>query len=342
MKKLSYLILPLFLFFGIQKVSASDVLSANVPSNWCGNGADTCTFTQGQTRTIGFGGAFNGYGNGSVVFTYFQYGRGSVYEATIENTNGALFQCNLLTTNSYIDNDKQYSIVTATCPVDFSLYGMKNLYLHNVAYTSEVIINDFQLSNRITFVQDSKYDIIKNIQALNIAELSTKLSNIYSRLDGGFHDIYELLKGNNDEILKKQQELLEQQQKNTDAVNNLNNSLNDSNISGANDSLNGFTNNELFNDTTGILAIIQAPINMLNSLTNTSCSPLSLPLPFLNVNLDIPCLSSIFAKHLSTELLTLLKLAINGFLVYKILCSFAMDIHNYKDPDSDRLEVIEL
>lgn len=125
-------------------------------------------------------------------------------------------------------------------------------------------------------------------------------------------------------------------------LDNINGSLNNSDISGANEDLNKFTENDAFKDNTGILAIIQAPINMLNSLTSTTCSPLSLPIPFLNVDLDIPCLSSIFTKHLSTELLTLLKLSINGFLVYKILCSFVMDIHNYKDPDSDRLEVLDL
>lgn len=341
-KKLFYFLIPILSFFSIQIVNASAVISADVPSNWCGSGADTCSFTYNETKSINFKNAFFGYGNGVVTFTYFQFGKGSLYEVTAENSNGLLSQCNLLTTSSYIDSDKQYSIVTATCPVDFSNSGLKNIYFHNVAVTNEVILSDFQLSNRVTFVQDSKYDIISSIQSININELLTRLSNIYGRIDSGFHDIYELLEGNNDEILKKQQDLLEQQQKNTDAVNNLNNSLNDSNISGANDALNGFTNNELFKDSTGILAIIQAPINMLNSITSATCSPLTLPIPYMNFDIKIPCLSTVLSKHFSSELLTLLKLAINGFIMYKVLCSLVMDIHSYKDPDSDKLEVLDL
>lgn len=125
-------------------------------------------------------------------------------------------------------------------------------------------------------------------------------------------------------------------------IDEVNGSLNNSDVSGANNDLNNFTENELFKDSTGILAIIQAPINMLNSITSATCSPLTLPIPYMNFDIKIPCLSTVLSKHFSSELLTLLKLAINGFIIYKVLCSLVMDIHSYKDPDSDKLEVLDL
>lgn len=125
-------------------------------------------------------------------------------------------------------------------------------------------------------------------------------------------------------------------------IDEVNGSINNSDVSGANSDLNNFTENELFKDSTGILAIIQAPINMLNSITSATCSPLTLPIPYMNFDIKIPCLSTVLSKHFSSELLTLLKLAINGFIIYKVLCSLVMDIHSYKDPDSDKLEVLDL
>lgn len=46
-------------------------------------------------------------------------------------------------------------------------------------------------------------------------------------------------------------------------------------------------------------SILNLPLTMLNSLTNSlnkSCSPLNISLPFVNKQLQIPCLSAIFAK----------------------------------------------
>lgn len=46
-------------------------------------------------------------------------------------------------------------------------------------------------------------------------------------------------------------------------------------------------------------SILNLPLTMLNSLTNSltkTCSPLNLTLPYVNKNIQIPCLSAIFAK----------------------------------------------
>lgn len=46
-------------------------------------------------------------------------------------------------------------------------------------------------------------------------------------------------------------------------------------------------------------SILNLPLTMLNSLTNSlekTCSPLNLTLPYVNKNIQIPCLSSIFAQ----------------------------------------------
>lgn len=46
-------------------------------------------------------------------------------------------------------------------------------------------------------------------------------------------------------------------------------------------------------------SILNLPLTMLNSLTNSlgkTCSPLTLTLPYVNKNIEIPCLSSIFAQ----------------------------------------------
>ena len=54
-------------------------------------------------------------------------------------------------------------------------------------------------------------------------------------------------------------------------------------------------------DTYGLTSVITAPLNTISSLTSSSCSALTVPIPFLdNESITLPCMSSIYSNTFGT------------------------------------------
>lgn len=94
-------------------------------------------------------------------------------------------------------------------------------------------------------------------------------------------------------------------------------------------------------DTGGLSAIITAPLNTINSLLTNSCSNLTLPLPFVNENLTLPCLYSIYNQHFGL-FFTLYQTIILAIVSYRCIRSIYFDITGFLDPNDDRIEVMDL
>lgn len=125
---------------------------------------------------------------------------------------------------------------------------------------------------------------------------------------------------------------------NTQAINDVNNSINSDNVTSSD--ADDFSNNQAFTDSTGLESVIQLPLNMVNSLTST-CQPINITIPFIDYTGQIPCMSTIYRSKFNT-LYTIVKLVINGFFVYRLLLKVYELVHNAKQPDEDKLEVIDL
>lgn len=121
---------------------------------------------------------------------------------------------------------------------------------------------------------------------------------------------------------------------------NINNSLNNNNVSGANQDANSFVNNQAFQDNTGLTGIITAPLSVINSLTS-SCSPIRLTIPYLDTNVDLPCIGDLLASKMGA-LIQLVKVVINGYICYLIGLDMFKIVKHARDPDDDRIEVLDL
>lgn len=128
--------------------------------------------------------------------------------------------------------------------------------------------------------------------------------------------------------------------RNTQAVNNVNNSINSTSTSGSESFLNDIVNDPAFQDTTGINSIITLPLNMISSLSN-SCQPITLNIPFLNVDVQIPCFRSVITNHMPL-VANLISVVVNGFILYRIFIDIVGIIKSSRNPDEDRLDVLEL
>lgn len=106
--------------------------------------------------------------------------------------------------------------------------------------------------------------------------------------------------------------------------------------SSASDFFNDFTT-----ETFGLTSIITAPLNAINSLLNTSCSPLVLPIPFVNKNLSLPCMSSIYNEFFG-GFFNLYQIITTGLICYYIIVRIFNLVKDFKNPEHDEIEVMDL
>lgn len=114
----------------------------------------------------------------------------------------------------------------------------------------------------------------------------------------------------------------------------------DSNSSQATNDASSFFNN-FTTDTHGLTGIITAPLNAINSLTSSTCSPLVLPLPFINENLTLPCMRAIYDENFGS-FMTLYDVITLGIISYWVMVRIFALVKDFKNPEHDEVEVLEL
>lgn len=132
----------------------------------------------------------------------------------------------------------------------------------------------------------------------------------------------------------------EGQDKINDSINDTNDTLKDDNVdeslSKADSFFNDFTTN-----THGLTGIITAPLNAIQSLTSKSCSPLVLPLPFVDKNLTLPCMRQIYTDNFGS-FMNLYDIIIIGITSYWVMVRIFTLVKDFKNPDHDEVEVVDL
>ena len=123
-------------------------------------------------------------------------------------------------------------------------------------------------------------------------------------------------------------------------LNDINGSINNSDTTDATNDANNFFNN-FTTDTHGLTGIITAPLNAINSLTNKTCSPLVLPLPFVDKNLTLPCMRSIYDDHFGA-FMTLYDTITFGIVSYWVCVRIFSFVKDFKNPEHDEIEVVDL
>lgn len=94
----------------------------------------------------------------------------------------------------------------------------------------------------------------------------------------------------------KQEEIKQEQEKTNQELGELNDNLTNSDSP---DNMDGLSNSAGWLPPGPIDSILNLPLSMLNNISDNlskSCQPVNLPLPFVNKNLPLPCLSSIYSQ----------------------------------------------
>lgn len=126
----------------------------------------------------------------------------------------------------------------------------------------------------------------------------------------------------------------------SDSVNNLNDNLNNDDTSEATSEINDFFSNFSTNNH-GLTGIISAPLNAINSLTSKTCSPLVLPLPFVNQNLTLPCMRNIYVQNFGA-FMNIYDVITLGIISYWVMVRIFNLVKDFKNPEHDEIEVMDL
>lgn len=150
------------------------------------------------------------------------------------------------------------------------------------------------------------------------------------------NDILTSIKGNdsiNQQIKENIEKQLEEQKKTNDI-------LKDDSIQGAQDSAGGFFN-DFTTDTHGLTAVITAPLSLIESITSSACSPLVIPLPYIDKDLTLPCMGAIYSNYFGS-FLSIYQIITFGIVAYWVLVRIFNLVKDFKNPDHDEIEVLDL
>ena len=136
-----------------------------------------------------------------------------------------------------------------------------------------------------------------------------------------------------EEVKTATEQVKEEAKKTNDTLNNDNV---DESLTEADSFFNDFTTN-----THGLTGIITAPLNAIQSLTSKTCSPLVLPLPFVDKDLTLPCMRQIYVDNFGA-FMNLYDVIIIGIFSYWILVRIFTLVKDFKNPDHDEVEVMDL
>lgn len=128
-------------------------------------------------------------------------------------------------------------------------------------------------------------------------------------------------------------------------INNVNNSVNEVNNSINNDNVDNQQSSDFFtnfnsNVDGSLVTLIKKPIDIVNSFYNT-CEPIVFHIPKFDIDLTIPCISSI-NNGFTSVIFPIARIIINGLLCYRLILAFIDVINKLKDPNNSDLEVVDL
>ena len=123
-------------------------------------------------------------------------------------------------------------------------------------------------------------------------------------------------------------------------IQSTNDTLNNSDTSEATNEASNLFNNHQDNDF-GLSGVITAPLNLIRSLTSKTCSQIVLPIPFVDKDLKLPCLSAIYREHFN-GILSIYQIVLFAIVGYRICVSIFFMVKGFKDPNKDEIEVMDL
>ena len=219
-------------------------------------------------------------------------------------------------------------------------------YFHSFTLVFEAPSNGSCLSVSISTNQSATnmnygflgYDLVDFGEHVPTAdEIEDALQQSFNDINSNIEEMHDHLNSN---INASTNEILDKQEETNQALDDLNDNITDSNISGAEDVAGGFFDG-FDNEDYGLSDIITMPLQVINNITSATCSPLELPLPFVDADVTLPCMYDIYEDHFG-GFLTIYQTITFGIVAYWVCINIFRMVKNFKNPDNDEVEVLDL
>lgn len=261
-----------------------------------------------------------------------------------------------ITSNSYghMTGSTKFYKVNAACSVsgyNADVYRLI-LYIADSEFTGQCSIGGgtsrtcSQNSSTAKFFSNTDYNVYMRLLHFGITDdipLNDLILDNQITQTSILNDILTSIRNDNSinqQIIENTQKQLEEQKKQLEEQKKTNDTLKDDNTQGAQDSAGGFFN-DFTTDTHGLTAIITAPLSLISRITSSSCSPLVLPLPYVDKDLTLPCMGAIYSQYFGS-FLSIYQLITFGIVAYWVCVRIFNLVKDFKNPDHDEIEVLDL
>lgn len=272
----------------------------------------------------GTNGIFQNQGQGKIIYQFLVTGKRNINTIAIE-TDNSMSVCDFGTTSGYNDSSTQQVFYSIVCNVDLS----------NNNKAINLLIYGYSWEN--TFINWGRTVQFSNFENGN--DYTQVLSNVDANLNSISSAVWSI-KFNSDSIKQYIESMIINNTQINNNVSDIKDSINDSSIDSS--SATDFKSNSAFQDSNGLDAIIKAPLNFIQSLTSSTCSAISLTIPYIDAQVSLPCMSTIYNKALGQQLVNLIALVINGVVLYRYCLKILQIVKDAKNPNKDGLEVLDL
>lgn len=372
MKRLLFIffIFSVFLFPSFSVKAATNITNYQSMYYYC-NQNDVCNSTDyrsgssnvlllyghygGSAYTFEFPNGFNNYIPVSLVsgrnYTFIVNLQMTAYEASNFSSNNFYNRFSnlnyvLSSSNINVINASALSYSVTNCETGSETYCTYNL---SVSYTISAKSNTSSINLGMTTGSTAYtfgfYEHYYN-SSFKVASISYELNSEDTIVNQNQQQIEQ-----NKTIINQNQQIINNSSVTNQKIGEVNNSINetndtikDSNVDEAEDSASSFFSG--FNtDTFGLTSIITAPLTLIGSITSSSCTPLGLEIPFINSaensHLYLPCMSDIYSRYFN-EFFDIYQIITFGVIAYWVCVNIFRMVKDFKNPDHDEIEVIDL
>lgn len=222
-----------------------------------------------------------------------------------------------------------YGSVTGTVKMNF--FTIKNWYYND---------DQAYLDVSYTYFHNSDSQHSQAFQFLGLSSQSSQDVSIailaylkQQQTNQDYTSILNEIKNNQNDYKKELQDVNSSIQKTQETIEN-------TDTQGAQDSAGGFFN-DFTTDTHGLTGIITAPLSLIISITSKSCSPLVLSLPYVDKDLTLPCMGAIYSNYFGS-FLSVYQMITFGIVSYWVCVRIFNLVKDFKNPDHDEIEVLDL
>ena len=275
--------------------------------------------------------------------------------------------------NGYLGNPGSTSSIGVSANFQWDTIGLctgKNLLitgyiagifdLFNNVYDIKVYNNNTELS--CTFVRENssrikytcsgigggKFQINVNLNSFprgvtydvgisKVVDVSCDVSNA-DIITSNKQNSQDIINNQNSNSQKEIDNANKNQQETNKRLDELNGNIKDSSVdsSGAEGFFNNFEDKDF-----GLSDIITLPLDLIKSITSSTCTDLKLPLPYVNKEITLPCMSVIYSQWFG-RFYQLYQRIMFGIIAYYVCVNTYALVKGFKDPNSDKIEVMEL